>query len=177
MRIKLKLIPASANRWIAGLVMISVSQISFAHGREDRGASHEQPAATLSGLTGPRAVAEAFNHALAMGDGDAARGLLLPDVLIFESGGAETSAAEYSGHHLAADIAFLSNLKREQLSQHSGGDETYAWVATRSRLSGRFHGKDVDLDSTETLVLVKMDAGWRISHIHWSSAARARPKP
>lgn len=119
---------------------------------------------------GPRDVAEAFNRALAAGDESVARALLLPEVLIYESGGVEASAAEYAGHHLPADIAFMKQMKREPLSQRSGGDDKTAWVATRSRLRGRYKDKDVDLDSTETLVMTWVGAGWRIAHIHWSSA-------
>ncbi len=118
----------------------------------------------------PRAVAASFNRALAAGDEKSVRALLLPDVLIYESGGIESSAAEYAGHHLPADIAFMSQMKRTQLSQSSGGEGATAWVATRSRLRGRLKDKDVDLDSTETLVMAQTKNGWRIAHVHWSSA-------
>lgn len=123
-----------------------------------------------AGDASPHAVAETFNRALTTGDEKTARALLLPNVLIYESGGTETSATEYAGHHLPADITFLSQMKRTQLSQSSGGDGSTAWVATRSRLRGRFKDKDVDLDSTETLVMTQTKGGWRIAHIHWSSA-------
>lgn len=123
-----------------------------------------------AGDADPRSVAKAFNQALAAGDEKAARALLLPEVLIYESGGAEASAAEYAGHHLPADIAFMSQMTRTQLSQSSGGEGATAWVATRSRLRGRFKDKDVDLDSTETLVMSRTRDGWRIAHVHWSSA-------
>ena len=103
------------------------------------------------------------------------RALVLPDVLIYESGGAEASAAEYAGHHMPSDMAFLSKIKREQLSQLSGGDDATAWVATRTRMTGQYKGKDLDLLSTETLVMVRTGTGWRIAHVHWSSAPRAAP--
>ena len=119
----------------------------------------------------PQALAESFNRALTTGDEKTVRALLLPDVLVYESGGVEASFDEYARHHLPADIAFMSQMKREQLSQSSGGEGATAWVATRSRWRGRFKDKDVDLDSTETLVMTKTASGWRIAHIHWSSAA------
>ena len=122
----------------------------------------------------PRAVAESFSQALAAGDEKTVRALLLPDVLIYESGGVENSAAEYGRHHLPADMAFMAQMKRKQLSQASGGNDATAWVATRSRLTGRFKDKNVDLDSTETLVMTRTQDRWRIVHIHWSSAA-AKP--
>jgi len=126
---------------------------------------------------GPVTVAEAFNTALARGDKAAVLELLAPNVLIYESGGQESSRDEYAGHHMPADMGFMATLKREQLSQESGGAGASAWVATRSRLSGRVKDKDLDLDSTETLVMSKTDAGWRIVHVHWSSAPHRSAKP
>lgn len=116
------------------------------------------------------ATADAFNDAIARGDAAAAHALLLPGVLIFESGEAEQSADEYSTHHLPSDIAFMAGLKSERLSRNSGGDQAASWVATKSRLRGHYKGKAVDLDSTETLILTLTNAGWRIAHIHWSSS-------
>jgi ketosteroid isomerase-like protein len=121
-------------------------------------------------------VADALHNALARGDAAAVLGLLAPDVLIFESGGAESSAAEYASHHLPADIAFLREMRHTRIARKSGGDTESAWVATRSRMQGRYDGKDIDVDSTETLLLTHRNDHWQIVHIHWSSAPhRAAP--
>lgn len=127
---------------------------------------------------GPRdaaATADAFVDAISRGDRAAARELLLPEVLIFESGGAERSADEYATHHLPADIKFMAAMKREVKSRQTGGDQTTAWVATTTRVRGQYKGKAVDLDSTETLVLTRTSVGWRIAHIHWSSSPHHAP--
>lgn len=116
------------------------------------------------------ATADAFADAIGRGDRAAVRELLLPGVLIFESGEAEQSAEEYAEHHLPADIRFMAGMKRERFSRVVGGDQTTSWVATRLRLSGHYKGKFVDLNSTETLVLTWTTAGWRIAHAHWSSS-------
>jgi len=116
------------------------------------------------------ATADTFNDAIARGDSATARALLMPGVLIFESGHAERSADEYSRHHLPSDIEFMAGMKIEQLSRNSGGEQTTGWVATKSRMRGHYKGKAVDLDSTATLVLTLTSAGWRIVHIHWSSS-------
>ena len=130
-----------------------------------------EPRASVSpGCADSLRVAETLNNALAAGDGTTVRALLLPELLVFESGGAENSALEYSASHLPADMEFLAGLKREQLSQTGDCNDSSAWVATRSRLTGEFEGKHVDSDSTETLTLRKTPDGWRIAHIHWSSA-------
>lgn len=116
-----------------------------------------------------RAAVEAFEAALVKGDAAAATALLAPDVLIYESGGQESSRDEYAGHHMKGDMAFLAASKREVLSRAEGGDARHAWVTTRSRLTGRHRGKDIDVFSTETMVLKSTPQGWRIVHIHWSS--------
>lgn len=52
------------------------------------------------------AVVDAFHAALRRGDTRAAAALLSDDALIFETGGAERSKAEYAAHHLPADAEF-----------------------------------------------------------------------
>lgn len=144
---------------------------------------HLALALLLAGCTTPmarpagelRAVAEAFERALASGDAAAASALLAPDVLIYESGGQETSRDEYASAHMKGDMAFLGASKREVLSRAEGGDGDTAWVSTRSRITGRHRDKDVDILSTETLVLKHSAGGWRIVHIHWSSRPATKP--
>ena len=131
---------------------------------------HEHGGEASTANDGPEQAADAFQRALSNGDAPAVQAMLLPDALIFESGGAESSAAEYAAHHLPADLEFLAAMKFTRLARSSGTDADNAWVATRSRMQGPFEGKDIDLDSTETLVLLRRGAAWRIAHIHWSSA-------
>jgi ketosteroid isomerase-like protein len=118
----------------------------------------------------PAAVAAAqLGNAIAAGDVDTLRTLLAPDVLIYESGGVEASLAEYESHHMPADIAFMENMSSAVISRRviEAGDS--AIVLTQSRISGVYKEKEVELSSTETLVLEKTDGQWRIVHIHWSS--------
>ena len=125
---------------------------------------------------GAVAAADAFDQAIARGDEARIRQLLAPDVLIYEMGGQEASLDEYAAHHLKADIAFMRAMKREVLARQQGGAGELAWVATRRRVTGTFKDKPVDLFSTETLVLRKDPAGWRIVHVQWSSQSAAPKK-
>lgn len=161
----------------AALMLCLGSGQAFAHGENESPAGTASVAAIAPLANSPVAVAAQFASALRGGDAAMVRALLSPDVLIFESGGAELSLEEYAGHHMPADIAFLANLESEQLMQGSGGDETSAWVATRTRLRGRFDNKNLDLDSTETLTLSKTTGRWRIVHVHWSSAPHRQAVP
>ncbi len=113
----------------------------------------------------------AFHAALLRGDRTAVINSLSPDVVIFESGESEMSRDEYSGHHLAADIEFVAATKEEVVQRTAGEAGDVAWVLTRSRTKGTFHGRPVDVEGTETMLLRRSSDGWRIAHIHWSSHA------
>jgi len=115
-----------------------------------------------------KAVVHAFHDALAAGDSARALELLHPEVRVFESGHAET-LAEYRSGHLAADIAFSRAVERTVLGEHVSGGERRTLYLSEYRMSGTFRGEDVELHGTETMALVRTDAGWRIRHIHWSS--------
>lgn len=115
---------------------------------------------------------DAFHAALERGDRASALALLLPDVTIFESGEAELSRDEYAAHHLGADMEFVRATREQILVRKviDGKDQASVW--TRSRTTGRFRDKAVDVDGTETVVLQLTPDGWRIAHIHWSSHRR-----
>jgi ketosteroid isomerase-like protein len=115
-----------------------------------------------------RAVAEEYHRALASGDSLRAIELLHPDVLIFESGHAET-LAQYRSGHLAADIGFAQAVRSETVSERILDLGGAALFLRESHTSGTFRDRTIDSHGTETLLMVPTDAGWRIRHIHWSS--------
>ncbi|MGH8033636.1 MAG: YybH family protein [Nevskiaceae bacterium] len=119
------------------------------------------PAAALN-------VVRAFQAALVQGDEAAARQLLAPEALIYESGGMETRE-QYASGHLKGDMAFLKAVQLQTLEQTQTPSGDLAVVSTRSRISGEYKGKPVDLLSTETMVLKRGPEDWKIVHIHWSS--------
>ena len=119
--------------------------------------------------SGLEAVADQFHTALSDGDVATINELLDPNVLIFESGGVESSREEYASHHMHSDMKFIAGMDREIISRQVTQDEAMAVVSTSSKLVGSYQDNQLDLASTETLVLKKGDHGWRIHHIHWSS--------
>ena len=121
---------------------------------------------------GAAAAVDAFHAALDRGDTRTAASLLADDALIFESGGAERSKAEYAGHHLTADAEFsraVSSIVTRRAGSSVGG---IAWIASEGRTTGTYKGKALDLVTTETMVLRRVGPAWKITHIHWSSAAK-----
>lgn len=117
----------------------------------------------------PVVVVDEFHNALNRGDANAAAALLDDKALIYEEGDAERSKAEYAGHHLAADIAFLAHIEERVLKRDSGTDGALAWVATEAEMTGQVGDKTIDRFTTETMILHRVGGRWRILHIHWSS--------
>lgn len=134
-------------------------------------ASLAQPSPQVAAeLRQPAAAVDAFHSALGQGDTAAALRLLANDALIYESGRAERSKAEYAAHHLAADAAFAKSTRRSvsrRAGRVAGG---LAWIATETRTAGNYKAKSINSTGTETMLLRRERAGWRIVHIHWSSA-------
>ena len=151
---------------ISAAIIATGSASASAHGpaKPAAGSTIVAPAATEA-----VAVVDAFHAALKRGDLAAARGCLMDDALIFEGGAVERSAAEYAAHHLPADAKFAAVTEQAITSRRGDGDGQTAWVLTEGQTTGTWREKPVDSVTTETMILRKSAAGWRIQHIHWSS--------
>ncbi|MEO6198504.1 MAG: nuclear transport factor 2 family protein [Sphingomicrobium sp.] len=115
------------------------------------------------------AVVDRFHDALRRGDGKAALVLLADDAVIYESGEAELSKAEYEAAHLAADMEYSAAVKEIVTRRTGGGGAGSAWVGSEGRTSGTFQGRKIDRSTAETMILNPTTGGWKIIHIHWSS--------
>lgn len=115
-------------------------------------------------------VAAKLSQAIAAGDVEQLKILLAPDVLIFESGNIESSLAEYESHHMQSDMTFMKTMNIEVESRHVFDSGDTAIVVTHSRIHGMYKEKELDLSSTETLLMKNMSGQWKIVHIHWSSS-------
>lgn len=115
-------------------------------------------------------VVNGFHAALKQGQTDAALAMMAEDVVIFESGGVESSCAEYAAHHLEADAAFSAGTSRTPVSELVTVEGNLATVMRVEMVTGAFKERPINSRSVETMLLRKTDGKWRIVHIHWSSA-------
>jgi mono/diheme cytochrome c family protein len=135
------------------------------HGADEHAApSQKMPAATA----GAAAAVDRFQSLLAKGETAEAAKVLDGMVLIYESGEAERSRAEYAAHHLPADAAFLKGASVRVLSRTGNAVGDLAWIATESEIK-KAGSKPVNLVATEPKVLKRDANDWHIAHIHWSS--------
>ncbi len=134
------------------------------HAHHDHGGSPECVPAD-----GPTCAIVGFHVALSGGDEQSVMAALAPEVLIFESGGAERSRAEYQSHHMKSDMAFLAQMQSDVIRRNETVQGDTAWIVTESRIHGHYKDSDIDLISIETAVLERADDAWKIVHLHWSS--------
>ena len=149
----------------------------FAHGTEKHDAMKMEPGRETAGAvlsiapaaSDAVAAVERFSTALGAGNLDAVTAELDPAVLILESGGAEHSREEYLGGHAKSDAEFLkgAHITLKRRNAQASGD--LAWVASESEIHAMKGSDMLMIASTETMVLHKTAAGWKIAHIHWSS--------
>jgi len=163
----MKFIPATTVIFVS-LLMLPV--IAGAHDPKQHAAA--TPTVVDASAQSVVAVVEQFSKALQSADFKRVGELLAPDVLILESGGAERSREEYLGHHAISDAMFLKGAHAQIMQRTARIEGSLAWVGTESELHAMKDGKALTLLSTETMILKKTGADWRIVHIHWSS----RPK-
>ena len=116
-------------------------------------------------------VIEEFHTALAEGDSAGAMALLAPDAVVLEGGSVETRE-DYAAGHLMADMAFLAGLTSEVVSRTVTMGNDVAWVSTVSHSDGEYNGRTIKSSGAELMILNRMDDGWRIRAIHWSSGRR-----
>ncbi len=158
------------RRVIAVAVLLSAAATS-AKARDPQASALAASAVVAPTARPAAAVVDAFHAALRSGDLEAAAALLTDDVLIYEGGSAERSKAEYRAEHLPADAEF-SKATVSTVTRRSGqATGSAAWISSEGQTSGEFRGRKVNSRTTETMVLVRLGGKWKISHIHWSSAA------
>ena len=131
-----------------------------------------KPTVTSAAAQTPVAIVDSFHDALSGGQTDAALRLLSDDVLIYESGRAERSKAEYASHHLKADAEFAGATQRKLVKRASWVGTDTAWVTSETETAGTFKGRALSLTGTETMILRRTAGVWKIVHIHWSSATK-----
>lgn len=152
------------------VILVALAALSIPATAHDTVGTAAAQSALPAAARGAAATVDAFHAALRRGDTQAAAALLAEDALIFEEGGVERSKAEYGAQHLPADAEFSKAVTATVTRRTGRSDGTFAWIATEGRTTGTFRGRAVDRVTTETMLLRRVGRGWRIVHIHWSSA-------
>jgi ketosteroid isomerase-like protein len=164
-------VPPSSFRALAltALTPILLGAASSAATAQPRVTKAQPPAGDSAAVA---QVVERFHGALAAGDSAAALALLAPDVVVLESGGAETRD-DYRAHHLPADMEFARAVPGTRGPTRVTVQGDVAWASSTSTTRGEFRGRAIDSAGAELVVLARSaGGGWTIRAIHWSSRTR-----
>lgn len=138
---------------------------------------HDADAASMGGapalIGSPAAVADQFGLALRAQDAMTLKALFAQDAIIAEGGGAERSFAEYANHHMKSDMAYTASITTQTVKRDVLESADMATVITQSEMVGNYKGRSVHNATMETMTLRREGEGWKIAHIHWSSAPLA----
>lgn len=125
--------------------------------------SHADSVAVVAAVSG-------FHGALTEGDSVKAIAFLASDVVVLESGVAQ-SRADYLGHHLGADMKASKTSTGERTVTQVTVVGTAAYVVATTFTPGSGTNPQGS-DMVELMVLSKSQAGWQIRAVHWSSRRR-----
>ena len=162
---------------LSAISTIAAGPTAFAHPTPPAQSAPPAPSVEPALVPAAARVVDAFHAALDRGDTATASGLLADALVVFEGGEVERSKAEYAGRHLPADAVFAQAVGSRMTRRTGGASGDLAWVASEGRTRGRYHDRDIDRLTTETVVLRRISGAWKIVHVHWSSRAVAAPKP
>jgi len=126
-------------------------------------ASRTDSAAVVAAVSG-------FHGALTEGDSMKATSYLANDVVVLESGVAQ-SRADYLGHHLGADMkASKSATGKRTITQVTVVGTAAYLIATTFTPGNTTNPQGSDM--VELMVLSQSPSGWQIRAVHWSSRRR-----
>jgi len=113
-------------------------------------------------------VVNTFMASLASGQLDAARQLMTPDAVVIANGQVLGNRDAYIDGPAKGDSAALRTAQRELLRRDAQAGPNVGWVLSEKRLRTSTAAQAPSEVVTETMLLAKTPAGWKITHIHWS---------
>ena len=113
-------------------------------------------------------VVNTFMASLASGQLETARQLMTPDAVVLADGQVLGNRDDYINGPAKGDSAALRSVQRELLRRDAKADGEFGWVLSEKRLRSPAATEGPSEVVTETMLLARTPAGWKITHIHWS---------
>lgn len=114
-------------------------------------------------------VVNAFMSALAGNQLDAARQLMAPDAVVIANGQVIGNRDAYIDGPAKGDAAALASVQRALLRRDATAGANFAVVLSEKRIAPQGAQQGPSEIVTETMLLARAPAGWKITHIHWSN--------
>lgn len=154
----------------SSLALALVAGPAFAAPPATQGTNTQAQDAQLSpAARGAVDVVNAFMGALVAGKLDVARQYMTPDAVVIANGNVLGNRDAYINGPAKSDATALAQVQRELLRRDVSAGNNFGWVLSEKRLAPAGAGQGAPSEVvTETMLLARTDAGWKITHIHWS---------
>lgn len=110
----------------------------------------------------------AYNRAFAGQDLPALKALLAPDVVLFEHSVRNIGLDDVWENHLRPEVQEFENARAEFSDVRISRSGDLAMVLRQYRIQATMKGRPIDARGNETMVWVRRDGRWLVSHIHYS---------
>lgn len=115
-----------------------------------------------------RAAVEAYNRAFTSKDLSGLKALLTPDIVLYEHSVRNVGLDDVWENHLRPEVTEFENATAEFSDVRITATAEMALVLRQYRIRATMKGRPIDARGNETMVWVKRDGTWMVSHIHYS---------
>ena len=123
-----------------------------------------------------RAALEAYNRALVGKDLATLKGLLAPDVVLYEHSVRNIGLDDVWENHLRPEITAFEGTKAEFTDVRVWVSNDLALVTRQYAITATMSGRAIDARGNETMGWALRDGAWKVVHIHYSHPC-PRPTP
>ncbi len=129
----------------------------------------------LNAQDAPQKLAqEKYDQAFRAKDVEAIRGLLAPDVLLYEHSVRNDGVQDVFENHLKPEILAFEDMQPEFSDVRVTAASDLAVLTRQYTIRGKLRGREINAKGNETMVWKKLGSDWKIVHIHYSHAC---PRP
>ena len=120
----------------------------------------------------PTEIVDNFHRALKAGDTGRVLSMMDRELIVFEYGVADLKLEAYAFAHLPMDMDQAARTQWELQTRRMGGAGDERWVLSTYHVTGPAGANTPAIDQTtaETVILRRIGDGFRIAHVHWSTA-------
>ena len=115
-----------------------------------------------------KAAIEKYEQAFRSKDVETVKGLLAPDVLLYEHSVRNDGLQDVFENHLKPEILEFQDLQLGFSDVRITPGTDLALVTRQYRVRGKLGERTIDATGNETMVWKKVAGSWKIAHIHYS---------
>jgi ketosteroid isomerase-like protein len=115
-----------------------------------------------------RAAVDRYNAAFTSRDLAALKGLLAPDIVLYEHSVKNIGLDDVWENHLRPEVEAFENATGEFTDARYWVAGGLGLVTRQYRIQATMRGRPIDARGNETMVWSKRDGAWKVVHIHYS---------